>query len=132
MKPSSLASQVSAVRSGCKRSLRSNSYTVRPILFSFRRCLLIQVSRSLETALDLLRGASCFCIHQQIAACWHDQGSLRSPTLGRKRSHTPDIKHYSAVHPSFFQERVNPEFEALFETGVDEMSWDDTVCCCVL
>ena len=24
------------------------------------------------------------------------------------------------------QERVNPEFEALFETGVDEMSWDDT------
>lgn len=33
---------------------------------------------------------------------------------------------------SLLQERVNPEFEALFETGVDEMSWDDTVCCCVL
>ena len=25
------------------------------------------------------------------------------------------------------KERVNPTFEALFETGVDEMSWDDTV-----
>ncbi len=25
------------------------------------------------------------------------------------------------------EERVNFEFETLFETGVDEMSWDDTV-----
>lgn len=25
------------------------------------------------------------------------------------------------------QERVNMEFETMFETGVDEMSWDDTV-----
>ena len=27
-----------------------------------------------------------------------------------------------------FQERINFEYEKLFETGVDEMSWDDTVC----
>lgn len=27
----------------------------------------------------------------------------------------------------YFQERVNLEFETMFETGVDEMSWDDTV-----
>jgi 5-histidylcysteine sulfoxide synthase len=27
---------------------------------------------------------------------------------------------------SLISERVNPSFEALFETGVDEMSWDDT------
>ena len=25
------------------------------------------------------------------------------------------------------QERVNFDFETMFETGVDEMSWDDTV-----
>ena len=25
------------------------------------------------------------------------------------------------------QERINFHFETLFETGVDEMSWDDTV-----
>ncbi len=25
------------------------------------------------------------------------------------------------------QERVNKDFEIMFETGVDEMSWDDTV-----
>jgi hypothetical protein len=25
------------------------------------------------------------------------------------------------------QKRVNREFETMFETGVDEMSWDDTV-----
>lgn len=30
---------------------------------------------------------------------------------------------------SSLQERVNPEFEVMFETGVDEMSWDDTVRC---
>ena len=27
----------------------------------------------------------------------------------------------------FIKERVDPEIEALMETGVDEMSWDDTV-----
>ena len=27
----------------------------------------------------------------------------------------------------FVQERVNLTFETMFETGVDEMSWDDTV-----
>jgi len=26
-----------------------------------------------------------------------------------------------------FQNRVNPHFEMMFEMGVDEMSWDDTV-----
>lgn len=31
---------------------------------------------------------------------------------------------------SFFQSRVNFEFETMFETGVDEMSWDDTVSHC--
>ena len=30
---------------------------------------------------------------------------------------------------STFQERINFEFEKMFETGVDEMSWDDTVGC---
>ena len=25
------------------------------------------------------------------------------------------------------EERINFEYETLFETGVDEMSWDDTV-----
>ena len=25
------------------------------------------------------------------------------------------------------QKRVNKEFEIIFETGVDEMAWDDTV-----
>ena len=28
---------------------------------------------------------------------------------------------------NYFQERVNFEFETMFETGVDEMNWDDTV-----
>ena len=30
----------------------------------------------------------------------------------------------SSIH---VQERINFEFETMFETGVDEMSWDDTV-----
>lgn len=35
-----------------------------------------------------------------------------------------------SIHCIFvFQKRVNFEFEKMFETGVDEMSWDDTVRC---
>ena len=36
---------------------------------------------------------------------------------------------FKGVCFSTFQERINFEFEKMFETGVDEMSWDDTVGC---
>lgn len=31
------------------------------------------------------------------------------------------------IYPIILQKRVNKEYEIMFETGVDEMSWDDTV-----
>ena len=35
--------------------------------------------------------------------------------------------HAAKISILLMQKRVNRHFEALFETGVDEMSWDDTV-----
>ena len=40
----------------------------------------------------------------------------------------PHVIQTHATIATTTQKRVNPEFEILFETGVDEMSWDDTVC----
>ena len=34
------------------------------------------------------------------------------------------------INYTIFQSRINAEFEKIFETGVDEMCWDDTVSMC--
>ena len=41
--------------------------------------------------------------------------------------HTFSLVFTNFPWPVFSQEKVNGEFDALFETGVDEMSWDEMV-----
>lgn len=69
------------------------------ILFSFRCCLLLQVSRPPEAASGILRRSSCFCVHQQIAACRHDQGGLQL-CVGRRRSCISDSKSVTQRAPN--------------------------------
>lgn len=37
------------------------------------------------------------------------------------------ILQYQAITSFIFQKRVDCHFEKMFETGVNEMAWDDTV-----
>ena len=41
-------------------------------------------------------------------------------------AHPPAVYVNKLMLSGLIRERPNPHFEALFETGVDEMSWDDT------